>query len=244
MRIPQDTPGQNHERRIKMRKRLLRILMSAVIPVALGLSAVGVTSASAGTARAVSPTPAAHSSGMRITAASRFQVARLLGRVAGRGTASRTATGIPEASAVSGSEFCYNNGGYACLNSWGGGPWVKVYTGGPDGTQNNYFTAEQLNGSDPASWVIKDTAGNAWNGKCIGDAYNKPGRADTSLDPCGTGWGTNFQAFGCIFNGYTGFAFKNNHWGGWLGPPDKYVNGSPFYLNKPVGAPICFKKSS
>jgi hypothetical protein len=151
---------------------------------------------------------------------------------------------IPAASAASGKQFCFNNGGWACLNSWGGGPWVNVYTGGPNGTQNNHFTIIKTG----AYYGIEDTAGNAWNGKCIGDANNKSGDARTSLDPCGTGWGTNFViVFGTGTDGCPAGtdAFYNNHWGGWLGPPDNWVNGSHFYLNKPFhGAVYCFQVHS
>ena len=154
------------------------------------------------------------------------------------------AIGIPEASAASGQQFCFNNGGWACLNSWNGGPYVKVFTGGPNGTQNNYFTIIRTG----SYYGIEDTAGNAWNGRCIGDAKNDPHLADTSLDACGTGWGTNFIVF--FGNGTNGCptgsdAFYNNHWGGWLGPPDHWVNGSPFYLNKPsTGPAYCFEVHS
>jgi hypothetical protein len=225
-----------------VRKRLLRVLVSAVIPVVLGLSAVGITSASASTGRAVSPAPAAHSSRMRIAAISRFPAARLKVREAGRGTASRAATGIPEVSALSG-EFCYygtSSGLWACLNAWGGGPWVKAYTGGPNGTENNYFEAVQ---ETDGYWYIAYTGNptSPWYGYCIGDAYNKSGNADTSLDPCGTGWGTNFRLVhgpgynGCPTGNY--YAFENIHWPGWLGPIGNptggWTNGSVFYLNKP-----------
>lgn len=183
---------------------------------------------------------------MRTAAASHLAVLRLA-REAGRVAAGFAATGIPEASAVSNTgEYCYRlgSGPWACLNSWGGGPWVKVFTGGPDGTPNNYFTATQ---EDSGDWFIEDTAHNAWHGKCIGDAYNESGQADTSLDPCpsitsgGGGWGTNFvaygQAQGVCPNPYS-VAFYNTHWGGWLGPPSGWINGSVFYLNKPT--PWCF----
>lgn len=135
-------------------------------------------------------------------------------------------TGISEASASapSGFEYCL---GYDCLNSWNGGPWVNVYTGGT-GTPNNYFTVFC---TATGNCTIKDTGGNAWAGHCIGDAYNDPNNASTSLDVCGSGWGTNFKAVdsGCSI---TSLAFYNVHWKGYLGPPSGAVNGSHWYLNK------------
>lgn len=151
------------------------------------------------------------------------------------------ATGIPEASAASGQQFCYYSGGYACLNAWGGGPWVDVYTS--PNTQNNDFTI--IGGSTGSNWQIEDTGGNAWSGSCVGDAYNESGQADTSLDPCGTGWGTNFTiAYGTGDNGCPDgtVMFYNNHWGAYLGPPNGYANGSHFYLNVPEV--ICFRMSN
>jgi hypothetical protein len=150
------------------------------------------------------------------------------------------AIGIPEASAQSGNQFCYYDGGYACLNAWGGGPWVNTYTGGPN-TQNNDFTL--IGGSTGSNWQIEDTGGNSGSGECIGDAYNESGQADTYLDTCGTGWGTNFTiAYGTGDNGCPDntIMFYDNHWGGYLGPPNGWVNGSHFYLNKPSSTPICF----
>jgi hypothetical protein len=155
------------------------------------------------------------------------------------------ATGMPEASAASGQQFCYDNGGYACLNSWGGGPYVNVYTGGPN-TQNNDFTL--IGGSNGNNWNLEDTGGNAWSGKCIGDASNESGQANTSLDPCGTGWGTNFTiAYGTGDNGCPDNTIElyDNHWNGYLGPKNTNgsgnTNGSAFYLNKPKSTPLCFE---
>lgn len=139
------------------------------------------------------------------------------------------ATGIPEAAAASGTQFCYHSGSKAaCLNAWGGGPWVNTYTGGPN-TQNNDFTISVSE--------IKDTGGNAWSGDCIGDAHNSASYADVSLDPCGTGVGTQFivSTSGCESNQVS---FYNIQWNGYLGPVDNWVNGSHFYLNKPT--PYCF----
>jgi hypothetical protein len=226
--------------------------MSGIILLIGTVVSAGITSATASTAHAVSPTRATHS-GMRSAATSRFPAARvkvwepgrgirmvaisqfsttfLKAREAGKGTASYPATGQQEV-LLSG-EFCYNHGGppWACLNSWDGGPWVKAYTAGPDGTDNNYFEVNLLSNGD---LTIQDIAQNAWKGKCIGDAYNNSGRADTSLNPCATGWGTNFALVaGCPDNT---IGFYDLHWKGYLGPPSGWVNGSVFYLNKPASA--------
>jgi hypothetical protein len=145
------------------------------------------------------------------------------------------------ASASGSFEYCI---GYECLNSWNGGPWVDVYTGGPDGTPNNYFTV--FCDTATGNCFIEDTGGNSWDGKCIGDAYNESGQAATSLDGCGNGsgnggWGTNFKLIttGCPF---ATAAFYNVHWKGYLGPPSGAVNGSHFYLNNP--RETCFATAS
>lgn len=137
--------------------------------------------------------------------------------------------------------YCTNGGG-ACLNAWGGGPWVNVYTRGPD---KNDSHADFQEIAQPGSGMIgyselEYTGGGTWSGDCVGDASNKSGNADTSLDSCGTtktapGWGTLFDPVPCT-NG--GTAYYNVHWKGWLGPVDKAVNGSHFYLNKPSA--FCF----
>jgi hypothetical protein len=152
------------------------------------------------------------------------------------------ATGIPEASAATlGSPapggLCT---GDSCLNAWGGGPFVKAYTGGtPNQNDDFYILGPQPNGAVVIAFL--PGSGIPWNGECVGDAYNNSGRADTSLDPCGNngqgaGWGTQMTEIdgngsnGCP-SGY--YAFYDAHWHGYLGPGQPGVNGSPFYLNKP-----------
>jgi len=119
-------------------------------------------------------------------------------------------------------EWCYYNGGYACLNAWGGGPYVNVYTGGPETSDTHQDFAVFANpGTGYAE--IGFTGSGSWSGECIGDASNNSGLADVSLDSCGSssggqGWGTNFTwgTDGCP----SGEAwFKNVHWNGYLGPP-------------------------
>lgn len=140
-----------------------------------------------------------------------------------------------------GFQYCYYNGAYACLNAWSGGPWVNVWTGGPNQCNgdfsviNNYATGDN---------EIEFSCGSGgWNGHCIGDAYNDPNNASTSLDACGNGgegegWGTNFQpgTAGCPAGQEW---FYNTHWHRYLGPPDSWYNGVHFYLNKPQK--WCFK---
>ena len=134
-----------------------------------------------------------------------------------------------------GFQYCYYNQKYACVNAWGGGPWVDTYTGGPEGNDTNQlFTVISTASGVGLSW----TGG---NGECVGDAYNNSGYADTSLDPCGSGWGTNFTTgnSGCKDSSDTWF--YNTHWHGYLGPPSGWTNGSHFYLDKP--GPYCFSES-
>jgi hypothetical protein len=156
------------------------------------------------------------------------------------------AIGIPEASAASGQQYCYipqgESGVHACLNAWGGGPWVDVSTN--DNTRNNDFT--YINNTNNENVELEFTGDGAWSGNCIGDAYNQSGQASTSLDGCGTngqgaGWGTQFIYItgGCPPGEVS---FYNIHWGGYLGPPNGWVNGSHFYLNKP--GQYCFLYSN
>jgi hypothetical protein len=219
---------------MRVRKRLLKFLVPAVVPVVLlGLSA-GVTSASAGSVHPVTPALAAHSSVMRIGATSRlaprFQMTEAR-------AASDIATGITRTDYTG--WWCYKAGGgpYACLSVSGNmGPWVVVSTAGPNGDVFDEFDVHQ---ESDGYWDIESGAP---GGGCVGDAYNESGYADTSLDPCGTGWGTNFEAYIGTSSGVcpnnSSVAFYNTHWKGWLGPPVPWSNGSEFYLNK--STPFCF----
>jgi hypothetical protein len=160
------------------------------------------------------------------------------------------ATGIPEASAATVTEYCVlnTNGGTLCLNAWNGGPYVKVETSNNPVIQNNNFQVRyEANGDVELQFV----GGGAWNGQCIGDASNEYGLADTSLDPCGSpsngngsGWGTQLQmqqwpSDGPCFSDQV--AFFDWRWHGYLGPTGPgAANGTPWYLNKPQSNPICF----
>ena len=134
-------------------------------------------------------------------------------------------------------QYCGPNFGNDCLNAWNGGPYVNVYTGGDetrDTNQNFMVIAED---GDQNHAEIMYTGSSSWNGRCIGDASNLSGNADVSLDACATpdqtaGWGTQFTwgTSGCPSGTVW---FHNNHWPGYLGPPDNAVNGSHWYLNKP-----------
>ena len=118
---------------------------------------------------------------------------------------------------------------------------MNVYRGGPETNDTNADFAVFDNPGTGHSEIAFVGLG-SWSGRCIGDASNDSSLADVSLDSCGSasggqGWGVNFTwgTDGCP----SGEAwFKNVHWNGYLGPPDNFVNGSHFYLNKP--GKICF----
>lgn len=135
-----------------------------------------------------------------------------------------------------------------CLNAWNDGPFVNVETSDNPVIQNNHF---QVLGPQPdGNYVLQFVGGGTWNHKCVGDAYNKSGKADTSLDPCGNngsgaGWGTQLQEQSWPNGGGPCYpnqvAFFDWHWHGYLGPTSPMAaNGSPWYLNKPKASPICF----
>jgi len=128
-----------------------------------------------------------------------------------------------------------------CINAWGGGPWVKLYTGGP--TDNGLFAATSGSGN---SYLLFGHFASPWSSHCIGHANNDPSDARVSLDACpgatggsssGDGWGTHvtFRTDVCS-NGWT--AIQDNHTGGWVGPASE-GNGAQFYLNKP--SPWCYR---
>jgi len=116
-----------------------------------------------------------------------------------------------------------------CLNAWGGGPLVKVYS--PGVTNNNF----QVVGSGYDQLEFANT------NYCIADNNNNPSDAKAALssicsdNPDVAGWGVNFTSGFCSGGGVW---FHNNHWNGYLGPATS-SNGSQFYLNKPT--PWCFK---
>jgi hypothetical protein len=140
-------------------------------------------------------------------------------------------------------ELCYYNGGYACLNAWGGGPFVNVYSGGPE-TRDTHADFVLLDNQATGYYELAYVGSQGDSGGCIGDAYNRSDLADVSLDACGTasgnqGWGTNMDwgTNGCPSGEVWVYDY---HWNGYLGPPNNYVNGSHFYLNKPASAHVCF----
>jgi hypothetical protein len=209
-----------------MRKTLVKVLLPTVIPVALALS-TGVASASVSQGHAVRPEPAVRSTQFHIPAGAYMLTRSGVVRKAGK-----VAAGVkPDATTEYYGEWCYKKGDgpWACLNAWGGGPDVNVYTTGHDHTPNNYFTVYP---EPDGFWGIK-----AANGECIGDRGNASGTASTGLVTCGSGWGSNFvvgtYASGACPNGQS-LQFYNEHWKGLLGPPADWSNGDPFYLNKPV----------
>ena len=154
-------------------------------------------------------------------------------------------SGIETVSYAAGADGFCGDDGYQCLNAWGGGPWVKVYTGGANSVNNN-FGVQTWTGlpGNPVQIDFEGTGsgtGQGWQFDCVGDAYNETGKADTSLDPCGldggaaAGWGTLFNESSC---GNGGYEFYNLHWKAYLAPPSHAVNGSEWYLN--TKAAYCF----
>jgi hypothetical protein len=143
-------------------------------------------------------------------------------------------------------EWCATTGGTACLNAWGGGPWVDDSTTGfESGDNNQNFVLsgiDNANGSATGNYQLVFAGSGSWAGQCVGDADNNSGEADTSLDGCGngtgggSGWGTNMTigTSGCPADAVW---FHDTHWNGYLGPGGS-ANGSHFYLNKPT--PYCF----
>jgi hypothetical protein len=138
-------------------------------------------------------------------------------------------------------QYCGPNFGSDCLNAWGGGPYVNVYTGGDENSDTNqhFMVINEVdqNGNQTGTAEIMFAGNSSWNGQCIGDASNNSGLADVSLDACATpsqtaGWGTQFTwgTSGCPSGTVW---FHDNHWNGYLGPPANPVNGSHWYLNKP-----------
>jgi hypothetical protein len=135
-------------------------------------------------------------------------------------------------------QYCGPNFGNDCLNAWNGGPYVNVYTGGDEtrDTNQNFMVIDE-NGNQNGTAEIMYTGSSSWNGRCIGDASNDSTLADVSLDACArpgqtAGWGTQFTwgTSGCPSGTVW---FHNNHWPGYLRPPDNAANGSHWYLNKP-----------
>jgi hypothetical protein len=142
----------------------------------------------------------------------------------------------PGAHAASGQCLYWPDSGHpTALNAWNGGPFVNVYHS--CAYPNDAFFVIAVPNSNYVQIRFQGDSG--WAGRCVGDAYNDPNNASTSLDACSpAGWGTLFieRTSGCS-SGQV--AFKNAHWSAvtghdtFLGPPDNYIDGSPFYLNKP-----------
>jgi hypothetical protein len=138
--------------------------------------------------------------------------------------------------AIAGEEWCVESGtlGQACLNARIGGPLVHIYI--HRGQPNNYFDFQQR--GDYYVLMATGTTNPRWHNQCIGNAYNKPDTTTTSLNPCGSGWGTNFIDYkNCKdIYGNTGIEWKNVHSGKFLAPgnsPGGYQSNTPFILNGP-----------
>ena len=135
------------------------------------------------------------------------------------------------ASATEGA-FCLGTSGLYCLNAWNGGPDVNVYS---NGALNDTFNLYFASGGNVVLQAYPSPP-NKYSGDCIGNSNNNQYIARAGLwSNCTTGgqgaWGVAFKLYlNCPNNE---FAFKNNHWGGWLAPAN-FSNGAPFYLNNPT----------
>ena len=130
------------------------------------------------------------------------------------------ATGTTEASAATPSQYCDildPSGITACLNAWGGGPYVNVEESNDPRIQNNrFYVIPEANGN----FQIQFLGGGQYNNYCIGDEGNVSGNAVAGLVPCnthtGAGWGTIFRDRSNLCPGYPGsdeHAYYNSHWG-------------------------------
>jgi len=121
--------------------------------------------------------------------------------------------------------------GTACLNAWGGGPEVNVYS--PGAAKNNFNLIP--NG---VYYNLQFAGSGTYHGWCVGDYGDNSTDARAGMvGGCGTsniGWGGNYYADPCTgVNGGAGEYFNNYHWAAFLGP---YAGvGTAFYLNKPSG---------
>jgi hypothetical protein len=157
---------------------------------------------------------------------------------------------VPAHANGSGNQWC-NSVGY-CFNAWNGGPFIRSYGYGSTITHNDFSWVpnySECNGGITTSTCpghgvpagqgiggIQYTGGGSWNGQCVGDAYNDPGRADTSLDPCGSGWGTNY-VYDVSNNCGSGWVILYDiHWNGLIYIPDS--NGGVIYQNNSGGSCI------
>lgn len=128
-----------------------------------------------------------------------------------------------------------DGGNHATLNAWNGGPFVKSWHSCAF-PNDSFFIASVQNSNDVQ---IEFTGNSGWAGHCVGDAYNDPNNASTSLDTCSpAGWGTLFVPLESGYCASNQIAFKNVHWSAvtghnaYLGPANPYGDGSSFYLNK------------
>jgi hypothetical protein len=132
--------------------------------------------------------------------------------------------------------FQYCSTGTSCLNSWNGGPEVNAYSLGD--AANNSFDA--VLDENTQSWNIQFVGSGNYKADCIGDLGNNSQDARAGLySDCKTGtvaWGANFMrdTSACPPGQ---MAFRNNHWGGWLGPSG-LTAGDVFYLNQ--ASIVCF----
>ena len=115
---------------------------------------------------------------------------RVIGQVLGESAAIGVA--VPRREPASGSparRSLPRSRGYACLNAWSGGPFVKTYTGGPETSDTNqYFTVFQ-NDAIGGYTEVGFIGDSSYSGDCIGDSNNNPNLANAGLVSCGTASG-------------------------------------------------------
>ena len=150
-----------------------------------------------------------------------------------------------EASAATVSQYCdILDGPTACLNAWGGGPYVNVEESNDPRIQNNRFQVlPEANGN----FQIQFLGGGQYNGYCIGDEGNVSGNATAGLVVCnthtGAGWAP-YSGTGVISargtRARTSMHIITRTGAAILGRAGGYVNGSHFYLNKPNL--VCFAR--
>lgn len=141
--------------------------------------------------------------------------------------------------AGTGNQFCLGQSNSSCADAWNGGPWIKLAVSQNPGPNADFTEWGDGNGHV----LLQFTGGGAWNGQCMGDAYNNANDARVSLGSCGSPIGHG-SINGSLFYPVTSVcpfprvAFQSVRWGGYLGPAQAGVSASQFYLDKPD--PYCF----
>ena len=153
-------------------------------------------------------------------------------------------TAHPAFALNAGNNWCLSTTPY-CWNAWGGGPWVKQYTGGANQANGDFIWDHGL--ALPAQYLFFANADRTGTASASGTLST----TRTTHVPASTPAPEPTVAVAAATDGApTGLATPRRArtvpWpsrtttrGGWLGPDVVGVNGSQFYLNKPN--PYCFK---